>query len=728
MGSLSDFSGLNLSGLTLVEQQQVQQLLHKYHTVFAEGEGDIGCTNVITHEIPLVDSVPVRQRHRRIPPSQYEAVKAHIKQLLESQVIRESSSPYASPIVLVQKKDGSLRMCVDYRQLNARTRKDAYPLPRIEESLDALSGARWFSTLDLASGYNQVPVAEPDRHKTAFCTPFGLFEFNRMPFGLCNAPATFQRLMERLFGDQSCQSLLLYLDDVVVFSSTVEQHLGRLEMVLSHLRHQGLKANLSKCCFFRTKVKYLGHLVSREGVATDPEKITVVAEWKRPRSLVELQSFLGFCSYYRRFVEGFAKLAAPLHQVVAELAGAGKRGRRGPGVITESIWTRECNACFQALKTKLVSSPILAYADFSKPFVLETDASHQGLGAVLSQEQDGKLRPIAFASRGLRPTERKMENYSSMKLELLALKWAMTEKFREYLLGQHCLVYTDNNPLSYLQTAKLGALEQRWVAQLASFSFEIKYRPGRLNGNADALSRQYEEEEDVMVAEAGAVVGPRLPLVLRQSQSGLQCQDVRPGEANQRTITALPIRQKADLATLQAQDPVIGRFCDFWRRGYGPDHAERTQLLKPVLELLRQWERIEQKQDVLYRAAYPSGGGKKFLQLLLPEILKKEVLTSLHDDHGHQGVERTMHLIRQRVFWPGMGKDVNPLRSIVGLGPTLQLFLTGPLSDWVRHHYSNAKNGFLVVFSPEKAEKTIKLPNGNDRSRDKSKKKKRRIS
>ncbi len=183
----------------------------------------MGCTTLISHEIPLTDEVPIRQMYRRIPPAEYDAVKAHINQLLESQVIRESCSPYASPIVLVKKKDGALRLCVDYRQLNRKTRKDAFPLPQIEESLDALSGARWFSTLDLASGYNQMPVEERDKCETAFCTPFGLFEFNRMPFGLCNAPSTFQRLMERMFGSQHFQTLLLYLDDVIVFPRKTQQ-------------------------------------------------------------------------------------------------------------------------------------------------------------------------------------------------------------------------------------------------------------------------------------------------------------------------------------------------------------------------------------------------------------------------------------------------------------------------------------------------------------------------
>lgn len=271
--------------------------------------------NLISHNIPLLDDVPVRQRYRRIPPSEYEAVKAHINQLLESQVIRESSSPYASPIVLVWKKDGSLRLCVANRLLNSKTRKDAFPLPCIKESLDNLSGARWFSTIDLASGYNQVPVSEPDRPKTAFCTPFGLFEFNRMPFGLCNALSTFQWLMQRMFGDQQGQSLLLYLDDIIVFSSSVDQHLQRLEMVLGRLQREGLKAKLEKCAFFQQQVEYLGHIILRIGVSTDPKKVEAVANWQRPSSISELRSFLGFASYYRRFVEGFAKLAKPWTQL-----------------------------------------------------------------------------------------------------------------------------------------------------------------------------------------------------------------------------------------------------------------------------------------------------------------------------------------------------------------------------------------------------------------------------
>lgn len=509
---------------------------------------------------------------------------------------------------------------MDYRLLNAKTRKDAYPLPRIEESLDALTGAQWFSTLDLASGYNQVPMAEKDKAKTAFCTPFGLFEFNRMPFGLCNAPSTFQRLMERIFGDQSFQSLLLYLDDIVIFSSSFDQHLQRLDMVLTRLKEHNLKLKLQKCHFFQPEVKYLGHVISASGVATDPSKISAVAEWARPTTCTELQSFLGFASYYRRFVASFAKYAAPLHRLVGEMGGTKKKRKTlGKGVLGDR-WSDECENAFQTLKRLLVSAPVLGYADFTKPFVLEIDASQAGLGAVLSQDYEGKRRPIAFASRGLRPTERNMSNYSSRKLEFLALKWAVTQKFREYLLGNKFLVFTDNNPLSYLQSAKLGAVEQRWASELAVFDFEIKYRPGPANRNADALSRQRHSQ-----STSSLFPGLKVP-----DEVHLQTEDmpqVAPAvAATCQAIAAFPSRPKADLLVLQAADPVIGPFLQYWKRGRPPTKQEMVNACKGVKKLVQQWARLKSREGVLYRQIQTPGEGQVLFQLLLPQCLQAEVL------------------------------------------------------------------------------------------------------
>eukprot|EP00064_Thunnus_orientalis_P022840 superscaffoldBa00008073_g23061 len=567
----------------------------------------IGCTDPITHEIPLIDEVPVRQRFRRIPPSEYETVNTHIRQLLDSQVIRESSSPYASPIVIVKKKDGSIRLCVDYRQLNSKTCRDAFPLPRIEESLDALSGAKWFSTMDLASGYNQVPFAEKDKMKTAFCTPFGLFEFNRMPFGLCNAPSTFQRLMERMFGAQHCQSLLLYLDDVVVFSSTVDEHLDRFGAVLSKLQQEGLKI------------------------------LTKSLQWQIGLAQVLSLScghFLGFASYYRCFVDKFAKLAAPLHRLVAEVQRT--HGRQRQHLLGDG-WTEECEQH-------------IAYANFSLPFILEIDASYGGLGAVLSQEQDGRVRPVAYASRGLKPTERNMSNYSSMKLEFLALKWAMTEKFRDYLLGRKCIVWTDNNPLSHLNTAKLGATEQRWAAQLATFDYTIRYRPGRANVNADVLSRRYPGNQEVLEL---ALPGTSVPEALQLTGSqGVHQQVI------QAAILALPSHSVNELVAFPEVDPIIGVFLWYWTSQKCPDRAERASLSPQVLELCRQRDGIVQMNGLLYRHIQRTDGGEDAYQILLPECLKAEVLQQLHQGHGHQGVERTTELVRQRCYWPHMHRDI----------------------------------------------------------------------
>lgn len=508
-------------------------------------------------------------------------------------------------------------------------------------------GACWFSTMDLAAGYNQVPVAEYDKPKTAFCTPFGLFEWNRMPFGLCNAPGTFQRLMQRIFGDQQGQSLLLYLDDIIIFSSDVQQHLQRLDCVLGRLHHEGLKVKLSKCSFFKREVSYLGHVISDKGVSTDPAKIECVANWPTPTTVIQLRSFLGFAGYYRRFVEGFARLAPPLHRRVAALTG---KSRKKEVKRDGEMWTEECQESFDALKAKLTSAPVLAYADFSRPFILEVDASHSGLGAVLSQEHEGRVRPIAYASRGLRPTERNMSNYSSMKLELLALKWAMADKFREYLLGHKCVVYTDNNPLSHLATAKLGAVEQRWAAQLASFDFELKYRSGKSNQNADALSQQPVLSSEELAEEfSGTLIPPHLQRLNDQYRI----------EASQAIVSALPGHSSCDIRALQANDSVIQEVMAFWRAKVRPTAEERSHLSPSALVLLQQWDRLIERDGLLYRKVFRPNGGEAVFQLLLPLALTDEVLTQMHNEHGHQGVERTLALLRSRCYWPGMTKAVS---------------------------------------------------------------------
>ena len=421
-------------------KEQANSLLSKWPDIFSKGPTDLGKADIVRHEINLTDETPFKDPYRRIPAGLYDEVRLHLKEMLEAGAIRESQSPFSSNVVLVRKKDGLLRFCIDFRKLNSRTIRDAYTLPRIDDTIDTLLGAKFFSKLDLRSGYWLIEMKEEDKYKTAFSVGnLGFYACNRMAFGLTNAPATFQRLMKRTIGELNLRECLIFLDDILIFSENFEDHLERLEAVFSRSKQQGLKLKPSKYELFKTSVNYLGHVVSENGIKTDPDKIEALASWPESNNVKELCSFLGFTGYYRRFIKNYAKIVKPLNNLlVGHCTHKSPEQKKKKKVSVPWQLGEAQQIAFNTIKEKLSSPPILAFGDFSKPFILHTDAITEGFGAVLYKEQDGLERVITYASRGLRNSEK---HYPIHKLDFLCLKWAVTDKFHNYLYGLsvHCL-------------------------------------------------------------------------------------------------------------------------------------------------------------------------------------------------------------------------------------------------------------------------------------------------
>ena len=459
--------------LTPVETYQVVELLLEMEPVFHHPDRQLGVTGLLEHGIDIQGNHPIKQAPRRLPYHKLNIVKEELEKMLASNTIRPSISPWASPIVLVTKKDGTTRFCIDYRKLNDVTRKDAFPLPRIDECLDVLSGAKYFCTLDLASGYWQVGMLEDDKAKTAFCTKFGLYEFNVMPFGLCNAPATFERLTEYILAGMQWHEALVYIDDVVVFGSTFSECLARLREVFLRFKAHNLTFKPKKCVLFSKQVDFLGHVVSEDGVRCNPKKVEAIQLWEPPCTVTEIRSFLGMSGYYRKFLEHYADVSKPLVNLTKK--------------DEPFTWSDKCQASFEHIKEALVTAPVLAYPDMSKPFILDTDASGFAAGAVLSQIQDdGEERPTAYYSKVFQDAE---VNYCTTHRELLAVVLAV-KAFRHYLLGKPFLIRTDHSSLVWLKNFK-GAEGKiaRWIFKLDEYDYTMQFRKGADHGNADAMSR-----------------------------------------------------------------------------------------------------------------------------------------------------------------------------------------------------------------------------------------------
>ena len=452
---------------------QFAQLLRTFSDVFSKSEWDLGKCDLVQHKIELYPgSKPVKLPNRRMPMHFKKDLRQKIDKFLEHKLITPCHSPYSSPAMLVPKKNGKLRLVIDYRQLNKQTVKSCWPLPSVEEIFDTLEGSCYFSTIDMSWGFYQLPLETNSQDYTAFSTPFGSFKWLVMPMGLTGSPPVFQSLMEKVLVGLTWKSTIPYLDDCIIFSRTAEEHIERLREVFQRFKDANLKINPLKCEFFRQHLPFLGHIVSRDGIQADPAKTSAVRQYPVPKSVTEVKSFLGLCSYYRRYVRDFAAIARPLHQLTEK--------------TKEFHWNPEAHKAFEELKDCLTSTPILAFPSMNEPFILYTDASQFAIGAVLAQVQNGLERVICYASKSLNKAQ---SRYSTTKRELLAIV-NYTRHFKHYLLGRRFKIITDHRALQWLHNFKdPDALTARWLEKLAVFDYEIEHRSGKSIGHADCMSR-----------------------------------------------------------------------------------------------------------------------------------------------------------------------------------------------------------------------------------------------
>ncbi|KAG7674333.1 hypothetical protein KSW81_006127 [Nannochloris sp. 'desiccata'] len=553
---------------------------------------------------------------------EYDEMQRQINEMLENGEIQPSVSPYGSPVLFVKKQDGSLRMCIDYRALNKQTVKNRYPLPRIEEMLDRLGKAKYFTKLDLRSGYYQIRVAKEDIYKTAFSTRYGHYEFLVMPFGLTNAPATFQTLMNDIFRTSLDKFIMVYLDDILIFSDTLEDHEKHVRHALDVLRQNKLYCKASKCEFFQTEVSFLGHVINGDGVKADPRKVQAVADWPQPKTVRQVRSFLGLANYYRRYVHGFATMAAPLTLLTKK--------------NVPFLWTTKQTQALEALKTALSTAPVLKNPEFGKPFVITTDASEFAVGAVLSQSTPEGERPVAFISQTLSDTERRWPTHDR---ELHAIVCAL-KRWRHYVEGVPITVLTDHNSLKYFMEQKeLSKRQVRWLETLLEYGNDllIKYLPGKANVVADALSRR----ADFELPPVSDTVLPQLLRVQGIRVNSVRVNSIVHFEPNQGWL--------AELKDALVKDPL-------YKKVVAPapvSNRRRRRSLAPPPSVLDFEYSVQ--NDLIY--AHSKGRKKLFVPF---KKLQAKVLAANHDHvtAGHVGMDKTTELVSRHYYWRGIAQTV----------------------------------------------------------------------
>ena len=673
---LQDLWKRSCEHLTDDQAKTLAKVLIEYQDIFSTTDTDLGKFSEIKHKIDTGDARSVRQKMRRTAFNFEAEEKDHLEGLLKAEVIEPSASDWASPPVLVRKKDGKVRYCIDFRMLNDRTAKDAFPLPNIEECLDVLEGTEFFSTLDMCSGYYQIEIEEEDKHKTAFITRYGLFQYRRMPFGLCNAPATFQRAMTLVLRGLTWEEVLAYLDDIIILGNNFDQSLTRLRTVFDRFRQYNLKLKAKKCALFQKKVLFLGKMVSKDGVAPNPDSVEKVKKWPVPSSAKDVERFLGLANYHRSHIKNFAEIASPLYAPT-------KKG-------VDFSWIVDHDVAFAKLKEALVTSPVLAFPKMDDgPFILDTDASDMAIGAELQQIQDGQERLISYGSYSLTPSQR---NYCTTKKELLAVV-RFTRQFRHYLLGKQFYVRTDHGSLAWLMRFKLlNGMLARWIEELSQYDMIILHRKGIHHSNADALSRIPEEPKPCNCYRAGVGLSDLpcggcstctrihhewsrfeediddvVPLSVRQVSVMKSSQSLLIESTGQvvRQIQMIPGDDQEnafkyshdELREKQLQDPDVGKLLR-WKEGIVSPSQSELQLSSPFVKFF--WMNqtlLKVVSGILYYKWFEDHQSR--LLFVVPAALQGEVLQLCHDSKmaGHPGQHRTYAKLLQSVIWYGMRGD-----------------------------------------------------------------------
>lgn len=578
-----------------IDRAKLIDILRRNQGCFANDLAGLGCTSVTEMKIELNSQRPVVYRPYRLSHHEREKVRAMVDDMLQAGIIRESVSSYASPIILVRKKDGNMRLCVDYRQLNSITVKERYPMPVIEDEISRLSGQAWFITLDLMSGYYQVPIAKDSKHLTAFVTPDGQYEYNRMPFGLANAPAVFQRMMHHVLGPARFDKATVYIDDVLIFGKTAAECLDRFEEILGLIKKANLKLNLSKCSFLQNEINYLGYEISAAGMRPGKTKIQSVVNFPRPENVHGVRQFLGLVSYFRKFIQGFAQYAYPLTKLLKK--------------DTAYEWTNFQEEAFKTLKAKLTDRPVLSIYDPSAETELHADASKLGVGGILlqrSQGSSGSFHPVAYYSRQTTPEEK---NFHSYELETLAVICSL-KKFRVYLLGKPFKVVSDCSALrsTFVKRDLIPRIARWWLA-LQEFDCCMEYRAGTKMGHVDALSRN--------------------PVIDPDNWSSEKCPNV------------MIINNEDWLLTLQLGDPELRRIRDIISSDLDPqglDYIKQNYVIK---------------DNKLFRIV-----GEDCVRWVVPKGARWQLCKMNHDDIGHVGFEKVLERIKKNYWFSKMKRFV----------------------------------------------------------------------